>query len=179
MIREVEAGVAADEEARLAAQKAAEERAAEWKRQEEEKRARWQAAIADARVHAIEKLRQDAFRSAHGAWTAATEIRAFCLALEDEHHAQDGADNLARWIAWAREAADRIDPTRGPSTLADISFDVDPQPQDLRPFLGDWSPYQPQREYRTERDEQALADIRAHTKAWHHGMRGQRRPWRN
>ncbi len=59
VIRDVETGIADDEQARLAAQKAAEEAAAERRRQEEEQQRRWQAAMADARVQAVEKLRKD------------------------------------------------------------------------------------------------------------------------
>jgi hypothetical protein len=35
-------------------------------------------------------------------------------------------------------------------------------------------PHRPQREYRYERDEQALADVRQQAKSWHHGMLGRR-----
>ncbi len=55
----LETGIADDEQARLAAQKAAEEAAAERRRQEEEQQRRWQAAMADDRVQAVEKLRKD------------------------------------------------------------------------------------------------------------------------
>jgi hypothetical protein len=181
VIRDVESGIAADEQARLTAQRAAEVAAAKWRQEEEQEHSRWQAAIADARVHAIEKLRKDAFRKAYGDWLTANEIRAFCTALEqtDQHAESDeNSTNLAKWLAWAQDAADRIDPTCEQSSLAQISFDVEPRPDDLRPFLGDWSPHRPQTEFRTESDEKRLADIRLDAVTWHPGMRGRPTWWR-
>jgi hypothetical protein len=177
IIRDVEAGIAEDEAARLAAQRAAEEAAAERRRHEEETRNRWQAAMAKARVQAVEKLRKDAFGKAFDAWLAAREIRDFCAALE-QAGGEDHGGGLVHWIAWGNALADRIDPTKGPAALHAISFDVELQPEDLRAFLGDWSPHRPQREYRTDADEKRLADIRSYAEAWHPGMRGRRNWWR-
>ncbi|GAA2637799.1 hypothetical protein GCM10010399_83770 [Dactylosporangium fulvum] len=139
----------------------------------------WRAAMADARIRAVDKLRTDTFQNAYQAWTAAADIRAFCTALEQAATNGDinDSENVARWIAWGRAAADRIDPACGTPSLADVSFDVEPRPTDLRPFLGEWSPHRPQKEYRSERDEQALADTRHQAESWHHGMLG-RRTWR-
>jgi hypothetical protein len=107
---------------------------------------------------------------------------AFCDALEKAARGSDcggGTENLTRWVAWARAAADRIDPTRGSAALSAVDFDVGPRPKDLRPFLGDWSPHRPEREYRTDRDEQQLADIRTQATPWHPGMRGRSTWWRH
>ena len=181
IIRDVEAGIVADEQAHLAAQKRAEEAAAERRRQEEEQLAQWREAMARARIRAVEKLRQDAFLGRYRAWLAAGEIRAFCAALEKAAAGDDDPndrENLSRWVAWGTAEADRIDPTRGSASLAKVGFDIDPDSDDLRPFLGKWSPRGPEREYRSERDEKDFAEIRQQTKTWHHGMRGNPNSWR-
>ncbi|WP_433530596.1 hypothetical protein ACQPYA_00090 [Micromonospora sp. CA-263727] len=69
-------------------------------------------------------------------------------------------------------------PTRGDRSLADIDFDIEPKPSDLRPFIGDWSPHKPHREYRSERDQQAIDNTRHQADTWHHGMRGRATWWR-
>ncbi len=61
-----------------------------------------------------------------------------------------GTSDLAQWIAWGRAQADRIDPTTGSPALAEVSFDIEPQPDDLRMFLGGWSPHRPEMENRPE-----------------------------
>jgi hypothetical protein len=182
IVREIETGVAEDEEARLAAQRAAEVAQAERRRQEEKTRQRWQAAITEARSHAVEKLRREAFLAVYDAWVAAGEIRAFCDALEA---ADMGADDtacapghLSNWLMWARAAADRLDPLGGSASLAATNFDPEPKADDLRPFLGDWSPRGPYNEFRSSDDEKRLREVRADTDTWHHGLRGRRTWWR-
>jgi hypothetical protein len=79
------------------------------------------------------------------------------------------------WLAGprrARAAADRLDSVSGRHALAKLDFEVEATPEDLRPFLGEWSPHRPQREYRTESDEKRLAEEQLYAREWHHGMRG-------
>ncbi|MBQ1076066.1 hypothetical protein KBX06_23320 [Micromonospora sp. C31] len=129
IIRDVEAGIAADEEAKLAAQRAHDEYVAELNRREAEERRRWQAALDEARPQAAELLRKKAFRRAYDSWISANEIRAFCDALEVAGPDRpDDLDNRARWIGWARAAADCLDPTCGDGALAGIEFDIAPRP---------------------------------------------------
>ncbi|NDL61055.1 hypothetical protein [Phytoactinopolyspora mesophila] len=181
IINAFETGLAADEQARLQAEREAEEQHARWKREKEEERARWEAAMAEARIQATEKLRQDTFRNAYVSWIAAQEIQALCTALETtasgltiEEHA-----NLTRWITWARTTADQIDPSRGPTTLAAVNFDIDPGPDDLRPFLGEWSPHRPERDYYRTGVNSTRQDHGTPPRPWHHGMRGKPSWWRN
>jgi hypothetical protein len=179
IIRAVEDGVAADERERLAQEKARQAAADEWRRKEEETRQRWLTAMAEARTKAAEKVRQSVFRDRYDAWVAANEIRAFCAALNEPTPETDHSSaNLSRWIAWATATADAMDPTRNPAVLAQVDFDVEPGHDDLRPFLGDWSPREPVREYRSASDQQRLDDIRRST-AWHPGMRGRPTWWRH
>jgi hypothetical protein len=183
IIQGFEAGVSADEQQRQAAELAREKVAAEYRRQQEEAAAerrrqedatlaQWRTAMAEARVRAADKIRADTFRNAYQAWTAAADIRAFSAALEqgaaDNRAGTDG--HLASWVAWGKAAADLIDPLRGPRALADADYDPEPTPDDLRPFLGDWSPHGPRKEHRSEHDRQALAAIRQQAENWHHGL---------
>ncbi len=179
IIRDAEAGLATDQEAQLARQRAHDEYVAEQERQRAEERRRWQATLDEARPQAAELLRKKTFRRAYDSWAAAMEIRAFCNALE-QAAPEKGTDleNRNRWIAWGRAAADRLDPTRGDRSLTDIEFDIEPKPGDLRPFIGDWSPHEPRREYRSEHDQQAIDAARLQVDGWHHGMRGRPTWWR-
>jgi len=179
IIRDVEAGITADEEAKVAAQRAHEAYLAEQERKRAEEHRRWQTALDEARPQAAELLRKKAFRRAYDACISANEIRAFCDALEQAvPEAPADSQNHARWIMWARAAADHLDPCHGDRALANIDFDIEPKPGDLRPFIGDWSPHEPRREYRSERDQQAIANARAQADTWHHGMRGRATWWR-
>lgn len=100
--------------------------------------------MAQARVKATDMLRKDTFRAALDAWTKAGEFRAFCSALEAVGAPNDeAAANLEHWVTWARSMADLIDPARFPASLAETGFDVEAGPDDLRPFLDDWSPHNP------------------------------------
>lgn len=180
IIRDIQAALAEAERKRQEWLKEAERQRAERQRQEAEKRARWQAAMDEARVKAVHKLRKDTFGKAFDAWLAARDLRAFCAELEQATTAvsDDARDDIAQWIAWGRSTADDIDPITGSSRLANATFDIEPRPDDLRPFLGDWSPHKPNREYHTERDEKHLEDIRTYTSTWHPGMRGRPNWWR-
>ncbi|TLQ48109.1 hypothetical protein FEF34_08885 [Streptomyces marianii] len=44
------------------------------------------------------------------------------------------------WISWAAATVERLDPLNTPPRLTDIP---EPRPDDLKPFLGHWSPYGP------------------------------------
>ncbi len=172
IIRDVEITAEADEQARLARLRVQEQAEAERKRRDEHRLAQWQAAMADARGQAIGWLRAQTFQRAFQAWTTATNIRAFCAALDEaaDRDDVDSSTGVADWVAWGRAAADDIDPTRGTRPLAAVDFDPEPGPNDLRPFLAEWSPHRPEREYRSQHDEQALADVREQAHSWHHGL---------
>ncbi|GAA3450533.1 hypothetical protein [Dactylosporangium matsuzakiense] len=153
ILREVEAAVAADQEARLEARRQHEAYLAEQQRKDEERQRLWQAALDEARPKAVEATRRRVFRAAYDAWAAAAEIRAFCNALEQATSPDDDpatVRNRAAWTTWGRAAADRIDPTAGGAGLTAVPFDTTPGPDELRPFIGSWSPLEPRVEYRYE-----------------------------
>lgn len=70
------------------------------------------------------------------AWELAGRIRAFCEAAKRAGRA-DG-----EWLAWALDYADDVDPTTDNLTLPEPD---EPDAEGLRPYLGGWSPYGPDR----------------------------------
>lgn len=123
----------------------------EQKRKKAEQRDRWEEAMRTARVKAQEVHREQTFKDSLEQWHVAQDIRAFCTAVQESAGAGDDparAEQLAQWIDWGRTKADEIDPVRGPRGLQAEDFDVEPNADALRPFLGKWSPHRPEEEFR-------------------------------
>ncbi|MFF9171769.1 MULTISPECIES: hypothetical protein [unclassified Streptomyces] len=119
------------------------ERRTAQQRKEEEKRQRWLAAMHKARTAFVEDHRVTVLRTQVQAWQEATAIRAYCTALEESQDTLAGApEAVAAWIAWARAHADRIDPIPRTPGLPEPPAIT---PEDLRPYLHGWSPYEPKR----------------------------------
>ncbi|MFD9122296.1 hypothetical protein [Streptomyces bottropensis] len=111
-------------------------------RKEEETRQRWLTAMQQARTALLEDHRLKALRTQVQAWQEATAIRAYCDALEDHHATSGKAEAATAWATWARDYADRIDPVpQNPGTPEPPAI----TPEDLRPYLRGWSPYEPKR----------------------------------
>lgn len=110
--------------------------------QEEAERARqaWEEAMERARALHAESHRAVVLVEQVEGWQQATAIRAYCDAIQQAH---PGPGPAAEWIAWARLHADRIDPLDPAPTLPGLPAQV--TAEDLRPFLGGWSPYGPDR----------------------------------
>jgi hypothetical protein len=53
---------------------------------------------------------------------------------------EDQRFDAIAWVAWAGRYADQIDPSRQPLSMPE---EPEPRPEDLKPFLGGWSPYGP------------------------------------
>jgi len=100
----------------------------------------WETAMQIARERHAEHHRATALTEQVRAWRQATEIRAYCDAAQRQGASEDAA---ARWIAWARGYADSLDPLRGALSEPDAPTKV--PPEQLRPFLDGWNPYQPVR----------------------------------
>jgi hypothetical protein len=66
-----------------------------------------------------ERARVEALLTDVGAWRRANDLRAYITVVEeraaDRGQPTDASPELARWLAWARELADHLDPV--PSTL--------------------------------------------------------------
>lgn len=115
-------------------------------RKEAERRRDWESAMAKARVQAIETHRTDALTAQVDRWNLASAIRTYCDALEQRlAQAVDPAASGIDWLTWARARAESLDPlTSVPTMPADPELTAD----DLKPFLGQWSPYGPDQDRR-------------------------------
>lgn len=111
----------------------AEERRLAREREVQERRRQWELAMADAKRQALDAHRLEVLRRRVAAWEEGDCIRAYCAELEHRYGAQ--ADD---WIGYALRQADRLQ--RVPSMPSDPALG----PEDLKPYLGPWSPYGPE-----------------------------------
>ena len=118
------------------------ERRAEEGRALAERRQRWEEAMAAARTQFAEDHRRQALLQQLETFDERRRIGAFCDELERAaKHTDDArAAELREWAAWARAYADGGDPLQSRPL---VPPDPDPRPEDLRPYLGRWSPYGP------------------------------------
>jgi hypothetical protein len=82
-------------------------------------------------------------------WRQIQELRQYCEALEGRIHDADDdepVDEAKRWLAWAREHAEMMDP------LYQLPVTPTPKlrPEELEPYLDGWSSHGPE-EYRPRR----------------------------
>jgi hypothetical protein len=118
----------------------AEERRIAREREEAERQRAWEAAMAAAKERAIEHYHLETLRRRAGAWREADEIRIYCDAVEARHGEALNVDTeAARWLRFARQHADKL------QRLPQMPTDPELKVEDLKPFLGGWSPYGPQR----------------------------------
>jgi hypothetical protein len=118
----------------LQAQEKEQRRRVEEEEQQQRHRA-WEQAMARVRRRFHDDRRTKLLNEQVEAWELAERIRKFSRAARDSGHA-DGD-----WLDWADAHADEIDPTTGFATGPE---EIEPQPEDLRPYLGRWSPYGPE-----------------------------------
>jgi hypothetical protein len=143
-----------------------------WHRREAAEQSRWEQAKAAATAQATDLLRTRRFRGAFDTWAAANAIRGFCTALEAAAiRDQAGRHNLAQWVTWARTKADLLDPTTNPALLAGVDFAIEPGPEDIEPFIGQWSATTPHPAYRSEKTRAEYDRVRGYDTTWFHGMR--------
>lgn len=114
----------------------------ERERQDREKRQRWEKAMDVGRQRYDEHHRASVLYKQLGSWRRAQELdryldamraRAQTLPAEQHHDAR-------QWIAWALRHREAIDPLSGTLAMPPIP---DPKPEDLKSYLGGWSPYGP------------------------------------
>ena len=118
----------------------AEERRLAKEREDAERQRQWELAMQDAERRLIEDHRIKVLRERVRAWEEADAIRAYCDAVEARHGAEVIADTEAsEWLAFAREHADRV------QQLPRMPTDPEITPEALKPYLGRWSPYGPER----------------------------------
>ncbi|MGW1914311.1 hypothetical protein ACWCQS_27185 [Streptomyces sp. NPDC002076] len=115
------------------------------KRAKEERRVRWEAAMAAAKDKAAQARFGTILREQAKHWQEAQALRRYCDALErrlDSAAEGDPDVELARsWLRWARDYAEALDPlTQLPTMPSGLAF----EPEDLKPYLKGWSPYGPE-----------------------------------
>ncbi len=121
------------------------------KRAKEERRIRWEAAMAAAKEKAAQAHFATILREQAGQWQGAHALRQYCDALERRIDvAAEGdidVESARAWLRWARDYAETLDPL---TQLPTMPFGLAFEPEDLKPHLNGWSPYGPE----------------AHTSAW-------------
>lgn len=108
-----------------------------------QKRIRWEAAMEDARIQYAEAYRFRHFEAQEAAWRHATGLTEYLSAVRTRVEAMPPGQTRTEaeaWISWAASTVERLDPLHTPPRLPDIP---EPRADDLRPFLGHWSPYGP------------------------------------
>lgn len=122
--------------------------AAERRRQDEieaarQKRIRWEAAMEEARIRYAEAYRIRHFEAKEAAWRHATRLTEYVSTVRARVEAMppgQARTDAEAWISWAATTVERLNPLSSPPRLPDVP---EPRADDLRPFLGHWSPYGP------------------------------------
>jgi hypothetical protein len=113
-----------------------------------EREVRWRAAMEEAKERAVRQRFAEVLREEAGSWREAAVIGEYCDAMERrlaERHGDLDEQTLAsvrRWLEWAREYVQGIDPSRHPPGMP---IPRDPTPEELQPHLKGWSPCRPER----------------------------------
>ncbi|MGW7284007.1 hypothetical protein ACWGH4_00665 [Streptomyces sp. NPDC054847] len=97
-----------------------------------------------ARTALIHAHRTTTLAAQVDAWHEAQRIHAYCDALEEylENGRSGNAETVRQWINWCRTHAAGLDPL---PRLPGMPDDPRTTPEDLRPSLRGWSPYEPKR----------------------------------
>jgi hypothetical protein len=110
-------------------------RALERKRLADERRARWELAVASAKDQLREHRRAQVLRDQVAAWQQAEAMRGYLDVLQERWGENE-------WLAWARQHVDaHLDPLGVQPTMPEDPATINPE--DLRPFLNGLSPYGP------------------------------------
>jgi hypothetical protein len=130
LLREVEVQAVEAEERRLARE-----------REQAERQRQWEAAMERAKLQFIDEHRLEVLRNRVRTWEEAEAIRRYCAAVESRHGAATIAaePSAAEWLALARDHADSAQDLPRMPPDPEITHDG------IRPYLGGWSPYGPQR----------------------------------
>ncbi|MFJ9357027.1 hypothetical protein [Streptomyces mirabilis] len=111
----------------------------------EERRIRWEAAMAAAKDKAAQARFGTILREQARQWQEAHALRQYCDALERRLNvaAEENVDvkSARAWLRWARDYAETLDPlTELPTMPSGLAF----EPEELKPHLNGWSPYGPE-----------------------------------
>ncbi|WP_414505523.1 hypothetical protein [Streptomyces sp. NEAU-L66] len=115
-------------------------------RVKEERKARWQEAMAAAKQQAVQDQLARVLSEQAALWKEVAALREYCEALErrigEAMESEEPEVASAReWLTWARNHIDSIDPLL---RLPGVPTPREPKPEDLKPYLTGWSPYGPE-----------------------------------
>ncbi|WP_371603456.1 hypothetical protein OG345_21825 [Streptomyces sp. NBC_01220] len=122
------------------------QRKADEERAKAEREVRWKAAVKTAKELAAQEQYAEVLRAQARQWQEATDLSAYCDALERRLEDPSGedetaADSAQRWLTWARRYVQSLDPlTRLPA----MPTAREPKPEELAPYLNGWSPHGPE-----------------------------------
>jgi hypothetical protein len=121
----------------------AEAREEERHREAADRQRLWETAMEEARRRYREQARWDAFRERARDWREVTDLRAFVAAMRAAFDAYDGPqrEDLLAHLDFAECRLDERDPAMRPALL--LPEVPEPKPDDLKPFLDEWSPHGP------------------------------------
>ena len=143
-LEDVLAEVLQEIELRCAAAVSAEgERVAE----QDRRRVRWEAAMAQARRDHELHVRTELLRRQAADWRASQELKDYLEAMTahisqlPQGQAAAAAAAASDWLAFAADYLARLNPVTRPLSVPVVP---DPSPRELQPFLHGWSPYGPQ-----------------------------------
>jgi hypothetical protein len=128
LLRELEVQAVEAEERRLARE-----------REQAERQRQWAAVMEHAKLQFINDHRLEVLRNRVRAWEEAEAIRRYCEAVESRHGDAVADPAAAEWLSLALDHADRV------QELPRMPADPEITHDGLRPYLGGWSPYGPQR----------------------------------
>jgi hypothetical protein len=111
-------------------------------KREAERRERWERAVADAKVAAVQHHRAQTLLAQVQRWLDARNLDAYLDAMTRAASSLAGDERAAadEWLDWSHGYRDRLDPLR-----QGLRMPATPQlgPHDLQPFMGDLSAYGP------------------------------------
>lgn len=110
-----------------------------------ERRVKWEAAMARAKRLAVQAHYAKHLDEQAATWQRINLLRDYCEALErrinDAPHDDERLNGARDWLAWARQYTSVADPLKNLPTMPSAP---DPKDVDLKPYLGNWSPYGPE-----------------------------------
>ena len=110
-------------------------------REKEERHQRWETAMASAKEKYSEHVRWEHFKENSRTWSAIKQHRSFLDAarVAAESYTSGDRDAVLQQLDQAEQALKAIDPLRDLSRI--VPEVPEPTSEDLKPFLGSWSPY--------------------------------------
>ena len=104
---------------------------------EQEKRHAWERAVEQAKTQLVEQHLRDWLMSQVDGWRLADQVRTFA---EAARRTADLSEDDQLWLKWVLAYAESIDPIGRPLAPPPPP---EPSPEQLKPYLGRWSPYGP------------------------------------